>query len=233
MFIGFLLNAPPVFSQGSLGGEGSDAYSAWLDSFLQRLGNTMPVLSDDDKTELQDLLKIRPTSSGAAPYQIWLDKAFIPAMENSGPILGDSQIERLNLVMSTIPETTNASGAYVSYMRYISKKIRTFLPSLDEAKMGYLGYIRQAMPAYTSNADYSIWLKEYMTLKTEIGATGSDDEKTLLKFLEEIKPQQVLNETRTYQVSGDTMMKIRSLILGQQYMPAVAEIDRILTEGKK
>lgn len=206
---------------------GSD-YQAWFESFLKRFQDCSFTLSDRDKDDLQNLMKIKPAVGTGKYYDLWFVKGFCWFIEDCGILLDQEKAAKLDYMMSAEPDLEGSGQHYAQYLRYIVKRIENSMPVLDNTKKTYLQYFKKAMPQ-TIDSDYQVWLQDYNRLREKYGPVFSADENLILQFLSEIRPISGGGENTVLQVKRDRLLRIRTLILNKQPEVAVGEIDQILS----
>ncbi|MFZ2956689.1 MAG: hypothetical protein WA705_07345 [Candidatus Ozemobacteraceae bacterium] len=202
-------------------------YQAWFNSFLQRFTECSNQLSPQDKTDLQDLLNIKPKFDTGRFYNLWLGKAFCMYVDETAPILDSSEIEKFAFIMAAMPDLQGSNSFYHFYLDYVIKEIDDFMPVLDANEKKYFDYFRKAKPM-SLEADFESWLSKYNQYKSDFGPVYDANENEALRLLMDIKPAGDSQENINYQVKRETLLRIRNLIQNQQPNSAMAEIDKIL-----
>lgn len=206
-------------------------YQAWFDSYLARFDDCSFTLSQKDKEDLQSLLEIKPKTGSGRFYNLWFVKLFCMYIEETQPTLATNEIEKFSYVMSGIPDFQGSNQYYHFYLDYAVKSIEDFMPFLDDSERKYLDYLKRARPL-AEEGDYEKWLSQYNRLKSNYGPNQSDDEKSVLRFMVDIKPSDNGNGNLVYPVKRETLLRIKYLIANGQPNSAMAEIDSILANGQ-
>jgi len=206
--------------------RGPDDYRYWFESYLTRFQECHTTMSPQDKADLRSLLDLKPVYGAGRQYNLWFVKGFCAFLEECLPVLDNGEREKVEFLFQAMPDLEGSQASYQLYLQYVVQQITDFLPVLDEAERTCFGYFRRALPKST-DADYQKWLGEYNRLKQEFGPSYSEAENTSLKLMTDIRPAS--NPAgEVFQVKGETLLRIRQLILNQQPAAAVSELDRIL-----
>ncbi len=202
-------------------------YSSWFATFMNKLADCSPMPTAQEKEDLNNLLTFKPGNTGAS-YSFWFTKAFCPFLEDVGSSFDNGEIVKMDFVVAAIPEVTDAGDGYSIFLDFAVPRLEGFLPSIDPSESRLMDYLKKIVPN-PREGDYEKWLGEYDRLQKEFGPVYSTPEKTILKFLTEIRPTSSNNEGQWFRVKAETLMKIRNQINTQQYQSATALIDDILS----
>jgi len=227
----FVIFSLECYSQVFPSNRANDPYRIWFETFLQRLNATLPIMQDQDRSDLQSLLALKPVSNSANQYKMWFEKGFKVFLENAEGLMDEGRAEKIEYLLAAAPDLSCATECYPDFLNFTVMKIKKMLP-LDETKIKFLDYFKRALPKPDS-AYYPIWLNEYGKMKNFLENSGSDDLQTVLAFLVVLQPTQGVTQERVFEVREGTLLKIRQMILSQQSFAAVSEIDSILAGGKK
>lgn len=208
-----------------------DPYALWLDSFNQRLKSASLVLNDTDKAALQELIQLKPTQDTGRHFKIWFDKTFLQMVAETGSNLNDYQYEKFAFIIAAKPDGTGSRGFYPTYLKALVAQIQNFLPTFDDSEKKFLDLYQHAVPQADAPGDFQAWLKEFNVMKADFGDNLSDDQTYALEFLKLVKPAEGIKTSKTYEISEETLLEIRTFIMNNQGMAAVLKIDTIL-KGK-
>ncbi len=210
--------------------QNGKAYTDWLDQFKSKLDDCSTNISRHDLQELNNIIGIKPEMDTGKYYGEWFDNFFKPFFSNLGPVLNKSEIALLDLVIKSKTSLHGSEKFYIEYLKYvISKLTGQYLPVFSKTDQKLAQYLKNAQPSANSEENYSDWLKQMKKIQNNFGTNVSKSEQLIIDIIMELKPD--LNRTddgKLYQVSEETLLKIKYLILNNGTYKAVQEIERIL-----
>jgi hypothetical protein len=206
-----------------------DSYTLWFVEYQKALTNTMPVLTDEDKALLQEALTMKPIGGSPTAYRLWLKDGLDWFIQSYGTMVTDQQFEKLSYIIAGIPDLNYTQGAFDAYMELVIREVSGFLPILDDSKRKYFEYFKMAQPKTHLQRDYQTWFLKMMQIKKHMESLSSDTQDEVIAFLQAIQPPQAVSGARVFQVSEETLLKIRNYLQNQQANNALQEVEAILT----
>ncbi len=209
-------------------------YPVWFEMLKEKLDDAAPVITNQEAAEIEEILTLKPTVNTGRYYDTWFAEGFRPLLEDVEPVVDTNETKVLTYVLAAKPELKGSERFYTGYLNYMVIKLKDdFLPVLDENEKKLADFMIKAHPALHTESNYEAWLSAYNLLKEDMGPNISPAEQFVLDLLKKIRPDQSGDDTETYyQVSRETLLKIRYLILNNQDYSAVNEIDKILGAGR-
>lgn len=204
------------------------AWPVWFEQLKQKIDDCGLNISDEERQQINNHLKMKPTGDTGRFYSDWFMQGFRWKFDDVGPSLTSTEAEVLEWLLQGRPSGPSSRPFYKEYLGFFRLTLAdNFLPVIDPTEKKLADYLVRACPDKRSEASYEVWMKTWSELEKQFGNLN-DGEKFVLEMLREIQPDLDPANGEVYKVSGDTLLKIRRLILDGQSGAAVRELDQIM-----